>query len=265
MGVADGLSWTSSIAIPLPLQNLASPDYREFTEVWPAAGGWDAAVRTADSPDPIGKELLHSADGLTWSRLAVPPTLAGALHVSGRGGAAVADRRVMWQVWDAKYPGPTSTLATSTDGRTWTSLDEFQGKGATVGHALAPDAGTTGPWLLAGDVYMGGSCSAVIWSSLNLTTWQAATLTVPGAVSLTAPSSLTRWSGGYITVAKWSSNGQAASTNYATWVSTDGATWSAGPALPPTGADGQAFLAVGPNGLLAVRQEDGPTLVFLGP
>jgi hypothetical protein len=224
------------------------PRYSQFALAWTAAVGWDAAVEARDSVLYHGNTLLHSSNGLDWTRLPSAPLPEGAASgddVYAHGGVATTSgRRVVWQVRDKATPTVTS-LSTSADGTTWTVIPAFNGAGAFVQFAVGPTAGRDGPWLLAGR----GAPGSTAWFTNDLAQWHASSFvaTEGGSVSLTA---LERWVGGYIALGTY--DPEAALPTPVTWLSPDGMTWNEIPPTVPPSPDGPVFLAMGPAGMIGI-------------
>lgn len=253
----DGRTWRSSIGTPVPADGSGLPRYSELARAWPAAGGWDAAVSVlADTPVHRGNGLLHSSDGLTWTRLAPAPLPDGAASgddVYAHDGVATTNgRRLTWQVMHDGYGVPTAALATSADGNTWTRVDGFEGAGVEVTFGLAP-AVKDDPWWLAGYVVAGENVSVKSWRSDDLATWTMTSLPVaPG--NRDGLWALGRWAGLDIILGRASETSSSAGS----WTTGDGMTWEAGTGSP-------RFMTAGPAGLVgAVDAEDGTATIWIG-
>ena len=112
----------------------------EFVAAWPVpTGGWDAALSYWQGESLHGRDLWHSSDGIAWTQLEPAPTLntgdSDKFPWVHAGAADAEGIRVIWQGWSDFTAGqgvPVMTLATSPDGRSWTSVDDFAGRGAEI-------------------------------------------------------------------------------------------------------------------------------------
>ena len=250
---SDGRTWTKG----QPVTGLeAPPDHdqgAEFIAAWPVpTGGWDAAVSWWDGESLTGRDLLHSDDGLTWSPIAPTPAPAATtpddLPWHHEGVADASGRRLLWMVWTSDWP-PTTAVAMSDDGTTWTAVDEFPGDAADIADALAPVAG--GPWLLAGQLVAGeeGQGVPAVWASPDGSAWEVIPLPVgelgPGRVTR-----LVREDDGYVAVGNLKDDADAAWLT--AWRSSDGRTWTLIDADTPGAMDdGSLVAATGPAGTIA--------------
>jgi hypothetical protein len=266
----DGLTWRSSLSKPIPEDGSKLPAYSELVSAWPAGGGWDAAVEARDSVVSHGNILLHSADGLAWTRLSAPPLPEGVSvdRVYAHGGAASASgRRLVWQDYEEET-GRVS-LATSLDAQTWTEIAGIEGEaipgidgtGIFVRQALGPGGQAEGPWLLSGQAFSSGPRSYA-WFSSDLATWRRTSLiAAEGDADIL---SMERGAGGYIALgAYYDIDGGMIPR---TWLSSDGTTW-AEVAAPSSPADGPVHLAAGPAGLIGIgggTADDVGTTIWLG-
>jgi hypothetical protein len=259
---SDGLSWQSSLSGPIPSDGSKLPAYSELVSAWPAGGGWDAAVEARDSVVYHGNILLHSADGLAWTRLSAPPLPEGvsADRVYAHGGAASASgRRLVWQDYEEET-GRVS-LATSVDAQTWTEIPGIEGTGIFVRQALGPGGQAEGPWLLSGQAFSSGPRSYA-WFSSDLATWRRTSLiAAEGDADILW---VERGGGGYIALGVYyDADGGMIPT---TWLSSDGTTW-AEVAAPSSPADGPVHLAAGPAGLIGIgggTADDVGSTIWLG-
>lgn len=261
---SDGITWTSSLPTPIPSTGSKLPPYSEIVQIWAAPNGWDAAVEARDSVRNHGNTLLHSADGLVWSRLKAPPLPDGSTSgddVYSHGGiASAAGRRVVWQIIDPSEITRTA-LATSADGVSWTSIPGFDGANAVVRVAMAPAGDGTAPWVLFGDRYGPESHTIVWWQSDDLQTWRSGTMTATGE-PIQAIGAVGTWGDGYIAL------GTKPPDNYqdipATWLSADGRAWNPVEVADPSSLDGPVAMTDGPVGLIGVGTSETGSIVWLG-
>lgn len=250
----DGRTWTSSISAPLPLHDLQIPDYRAFGEVWAAGDGWDASAETRESVDVRAKELLHTADGIHWSALAAPPGRLGDHSLRARDGLGTASGDlIVWQLWDRITEHLSTTLAMTPAGQGWMSLDAFPGDLAIVETGIAPAAGVNGPWILGGETN-----NPTIWTSNDLETWNVAKLTAPGAAMRGSVVSIARWADRYIAIVVQAPGDGTLVESM--WTSIDGLDWDFDGQSP--GQTSALKVAVGPSGLLGLRQTDASIEIF---
>jgi hypothetical protein len=175
----DGVAWRRAYT------GHGKGELSEFVAAWPLAeGGWAAALSDWSGESLGGKMLWHSADGMSWAAtVQVSPAgwegydraPVGVESASGRYLLAASG----WQ--------PDTTLATTSDGASWSVLDGFPGRGAEVFVGTAP-AGDRSTWVLAGrngwDVDAGRAGAPTIWSSSDGTSWKSQKLPVgPPAVA----------------------------------------------------------------------------------
>jgi len=253
---SDGVTWQSSLGATMPLEEAATPDYREFESVWPAAGGWDGSVQTADAVVATSMDLLHTADGLAWTRLPTPPGEPRPTVWSsqpGRGGAFRAGWRILWQVWNGVGQDVTA-LAAMPPGGEWLDVAAFDGGGAAASAALAP-ARAAGLWLVAGTGTVAGLHLPLVWTAASPTgEWSTTIVRSPDGTP-TRLLGLARWSGGVILVVGWRASAASAEVGR-TWVSRDGYEWVPGPDVPMAAAVGNTLVASGPAGVV-VAVDDG--------
>ena len=265
----NGRTWQSAFPGPLPPATPGSTQGSEFDAAWPVpTGGWDAALSFWNGERLAGRDLWHSADGMSWTPLTPAPALTGPkVDPTPWVHAGVADqtgRRLLWQGWmdfSVTLPSgagsPVVTLASSPDGRAWTGLPGFPGKNAEVLAGVArPTHGVT-RWVIAGASGFSSDQAAkpTVWFSDDRATWTAVALPVPPGSRVWNVWSLIRTRSTYVAVGFWS---DGASADHATWGSADGAAWTlmASPEAP-----GQQFgphsIADGPAGVIGIG--DGPT------
>ena len=244
----DGVTWKSSIKTVLPLDGKKLPAYSVFAHVWPAGDGWDAAVEVRAGMVNHGNMLLHSLDGVTWSRSKAAPLPDGisSRDIFAHGGVASGDgRRVHWQAQDESHQ--KTTLATSADGLAWTVVSGFDGKDVMIDAALGPDETGDGTWLLLGGDALGGRW----WASNDLHSWRSGAMPITGF----GAASVARSSGGYVAVG----DRQPRVWSLTTAVSTDGTTWSTLEQLAEL--DSPVYVVAGPAGVIGVGRDfrsDGP-------
>ena len=253
---SDGITWRSTESQPLPSDGSDLPAYSEMVHAWSVGSGWDAAVEARDSVRYHGNTLLHSPDGLAWSRLEAAPLPSGAASgdaVSAHAGVGTGDsRRLVWQVLDdldwVASP-PQSTLATSSDGQSWEPISGFDGDGVIVRLGLGPDAGSD-RWLILGDMVDGDQLGTRSWVSDDLVAWRGSD--VDGPLARATPlSSVARWRGGYIV-----HGGDEDVPGIGIWLSPDGLVWTEVVGSTPAASDMPEFFATGPAGLLGVGEFD---------
>jgi hypothetical protein len=251
----DGVAWRRAYT------GHGKGELSEFVAAWPLAeGGWAAALSDWSGESLGGKMLWHSADGMSWAAtVQVSPAgwegydraPVGVESASGRYLLAASG----WQ--------PDTTLATTSDGASWSVLDGFPGRGAEVFVGTAP-AGDRSTWVLAGrngwDVDAGRAGAPTIWSSSDGTSWKSQKLPVgPPAVaedpedtvSVTAVTDLVLSDRGYVAVGAESREGGGA--RHETWVSDDGVAWTQLPqAERPQFDYGPRLVADGPAGVVGI-------------
>ncbi len=190
----DGVTWQSAYPGPRSSDPPGYDQGSEFVAAWPVpTGGWDAALSFWQGESLHGRDLYHSGDGLHWAKLEPAPALADIgnsdkfpwVHA---GAAGVDGIRVLWQGWsdftDPLAPEggmPVTTLATSRDGRAWTTVDGFMGRGTEIAAGLAPTAGHI-RWLLAGSSGHRVDYSTgvpTVWRSEDRVTWTPTVLPIP--------------------------------------------------------------------------------------
>lgn len=236
----DGRTWRTAIAGPA-LPDLGYNQGGQFTAAWPVAtGGWDAAVCYWTGEFCGGSDVMHSPDGLSWTALARPPAPTLAVPDdrpwTSQGVVDQGGLRLVWQRWTEFDPrsgnsttGYTAsrsltTLSTSSDGRTWQTVNAFRGANADVALGLA--ASGDAPWILAGssgppDGWTGPYLPTV-WASATGESWVRTTLpTATG--SIMGVQSLISAHVGYVAVAAYNHDGEA---THETWLSSDGFTWT---------------------------------------
>jgi hypothetical protein len=261
----DGLTWTTAYPGPRPADPPGYDQGSEFVAAWPVpTGGWDAALSYWNGESLHGRDLMHAADGLTWTALEPAPTAVTGdsdpfpwLH------AGVADRngsRLLWQGWSdytrppfASGAGrPIVTLATSPDGRSWTSVDGFPGTDVEVGAGLAPTADPTSPWILAGasGLVDESTSTPTVWTSTDTSAWTATILPTAAGSPIRTVVSLVHASIGYVAVTSVWTGEQA---DQETWVSHDGVTWTAlANPLSSGSVFGPGIVADGPAGIIGI-------------
>jgi hypothetical protein len=236
-------------------------------------GGWDAALGYWAGPSTHGRDLWHSADGIHWTRLEPAPALdtgnSDKFPWVHEGAADAQGIRVLWQGWTDFTDGgngvPLMTLATSPDGRSWTTIDGFVGRGTLVSAGVAP-AGSHGRWVLVGGSGLTYDWSASVptaWTSEDRVTWTATVLPIVptsadgqiiGRTGRGTSVVLTR--AGYIAVGTKDMDGGmdgGMATDHWTSISEDGLAWVE---LPPVGTPGAdrdpASVADGPAGVIGI-------------
>ncbi|HEY5628548.1 MAG TPA: hypothetical protein VIR16_03475, partial [Candidatus Limnocylindrales bacterium] len=261
----DGVTWQSAYPGPRPSDPPGYGQGSEFVAAWPVAtGGWDAALSHWRGESLHGRDLYHSGEGLRWAKLEPAPALdTGNLDKFPwvhAGAADVDGVRVLWQGWsdfaDPLAPEggmPVMTLATSPDGRAWTTIDGFTGRGTEIATGLAPTAGHT-RWLLAGSSghrvdYSTGA--PTVWTSEDRATWTPTMLPIPAPHGGGRVASIALTTAGYV----------AAGTIFVddggpeTWTSQseDGLTWVELPHVAKTeGESDPTIVADGPGGTLGI-------------
>ena len=264
----DGVTWESGYPGTKPPDPSGYDQGSEFVAAWPVpSGGWDASLSYWQGESLTGRGLWHSSDGIRWTELepAPAPDTTGSdefpwIHA---GAADQAGNRVVWQRWGNGEP--LMTLATSPDGRSWTTIDDFAGQGTNVNDGVAP-FGTLGRWVLVGasGITEEGYSTAVptIWTSLDGVSWTAVAVPfVSGPDCLEDGEDCGGWAtavalteAGYVAV----SGGPYGPPTYGTWLSEDGATWvELPPAATPAGKFGPNAVADGPAGVIGIGL--GPT------
>jgi hypothetical protein len=261
---ADGVNWTSAYPGPQPADPPGYGQGSEFVAAWSVpTGGWDAALSYWAGESLMGRDLMHSADGIRWSALrpAPVPALTGLPQFPWTH-TAVADetgRRVLWQQWSdyttpfASGSGrPLATLATSTDGLAWNAIESFPGTGSQVLVGLPGAAGTSSPWILGGGSGITDDWTSLptVWTSDDLTDWTRKVLPTAAGSLVRAVDAMVRAPLGYVAVgASW--NGSAA--DHETWLSADGATWTLLSRSGVPGSDfGPRIVAEGPAGVIGI-------------
>jgi hypothetical protein len=268
----DGVTWQSAYPGPRPSDPPGYDQGSEFVAAWPVpTGGWDAALSYWQGESLHGRDLWHSGDGIRWTRLEPAPAPTPGFEGSDKfpwvhAGAADAEGiRVLWQGWsDFTVPlgsgagVPVMTLATSPDGRSWTTVDGFAGRGTEIGAGVAP-AGDHSRWVLAGasgiiDDY--STAVPTVWTSEDRVHWTATLLPIAAPYGGGRVNSIVLTPAGYVAVGTvFDQDGGA--DNW-TSLSEDGLTWVE---LPPVGTPGAdrdpASVADGPAGVIGLGA--GPT------
>jgi hypothetical protein len=270
----DGVTWQSAYPGPRPSDPPGYDQGSEFVAAWPVpTGGWDAALSYWQGESLHGRSLWHSSDGIHWTQLEPTPALdtgnSDRFPWVHAGAADQAGIRVLWQGWTDFTAGgngvPVMTLATSPDGRSWTTVDGFAGRGTGIGAGVAPAGGQV-RWVLAGSSGIGDDYSAAVptvWTSEDRVTWTATVLPIVptsadgqiiGRTGRGTSVVLTR--AGYIAVGtRVLEAGMDAGMDADHWtsISEDGLTWVA---LPPVGTPGTdsdpAIVADGPAGVIGL-------------
>jgi hypothetical protein len=150
------------------------------------------------------------------------------------------------------------TLATSPDGRSWTTVDGFAGRGAEISAGVAP-VGDHSRWVLGGASGIGPDYSSsvpTVWTSEDRVTWTPTVLPIP------AP----HGGGRVASIALAPAGCVAAGTIFVddggaeTWTSfsEDGLTWVELPHVAKTeGESDPTIVADGPAGVIGIGA--GPT------
>jgi hypothetical protein len=247
---SDGLTWRSSAGTKLPLTGDLGT-YAEFSAAWAVGDGWDAAVESSVGPEPHGNDVLHSTDGVHWTRLVAPPLPDGAdaaADVESHGGADLRDGgRLLWQV---SWPegSPQTNLLRSPDGADWEALGVLPGGTASVVGAVGPYY-FKDSWLLAGESEHDEGPRAAVWTSGDLRAWSRGLLPDPPGSSWSTITAVADWGVGYIAVGTWA----GAARTSATWLSPNGSDWGLVPAADGGfPRNGPVYLANGPQGLAGV-------------
>jgi hypothetical protein len=260
----DGRTWTSAYPGPQPADPPGYGQGSEFVAAWSVpTGGWDAALSHWSGESLMGRDLMHSADGIHWSALrpAPVPALTGLPQFPWTH-TAVADetgRRVLWQQWSdyttsfASGEGrPLATLATSTDGLAWNAIESFPGTGSQVLVGIPDAAGPRSPWILGGGsgIIDDWTSLPTVWTSGNLTDWTLKVLPTAAGSLVRAVDAMVRAPLGYVAVgASW--DGSAA--DHETWLSADGATWTLLSRSGVPGSDfGPRIVTEGPAGVIGI-------------
>ena len=262
---SDGLTWHSSLATAIPSDGSQLPAFSEFARAWPAADGFDAAIEAHDSVRYHGNGLLHSRDGLVWTRLSAGPladgTTADSIYAHG-GIGATNGQRLLWQSRDLGSFDPMTSLASSLDGLSWKPIAAFDGTGVSIALTLGPDAGASGPWLLVGDRSTPASGATMAWFSEDLVTWHSGPFR-HGTASDPSVSGAARGAGGYVTVGSY--RAEDGGSFPVTWRSADGTTWMEVTSAEPEPVDGPTFLAAGPAGMIGLGTTGDPgAAVWIG-
>ena len=146
---------------------------------------------------------------------------------------------------------------TSTDGRTWTRVDDKTLGGPASDTPQLAVAWRDG-WAVAGSSTINGRTSVVVWTSADGRSWRRTTVTALGTDPdpLSAATSLNVVDGGLVV-------GARLGTRLAVATSADGNAWRA-LTMPPTIPSGEHALAVaapaGPDLVLAATTDDGTVL-----
>ncbi len=257
----DGVTWQSAYPGPKPADPASHGAGSEFIAVWPVpAGGWDAALGWRAGATLHGRDLWHSSDGIRWTQLEPAPALdtgnSDKFPWVHAGAADAEGIRVLWQGWnDFTIPlgsgagVPVMTLATSPDGRSWTTVDGFAGRGTEIGAGVAP-TGDHRRWVLAGlsgIVEDYSNALPTVWTSEDRVTWTTTVLPIDAGSRGGWGPSLVLTRAGYVAVGN----------DHRTWLSEDGVTWVELPSVGTPGADDRPSVADGLAGILGVGV--GPT------
>jgi hypothetical protein len=261
----DGVTWQSAYPGPRPSDPPGYGQGSEFVAAWPVrTGGWDAALSFWQGESLHGRDLWHSGDGIHWTKLEPAPALdtgnSDKFPWVHAGAADATGIRLLWQGWSdfavplASGAGmPVMTLATSPDGRSWTTVGGFAGRGSEISAGVAP-AGDHSRWVLAGSSGIGDDYSAAVptvWTSEDRVAWTATILPIAAPNGGGRANSVVLTRAGYVAVGTvFDQDGGA--DNW-TSLSEDGLTWVE---LPPVGTPGAgrdpASLADGPAGVIGI-------------
>ena len=145
------------------------------------------------------------------------------------------------------------TLATSPDGRSWTTVDGFAGRGTEIGAGVAP-TGDHSRWVLAGlsgivDDY--STAVPTVWTSEDRVTWTATVLPIAAPDGGGRANSIVLTPAGYVAVGTvFDQDGGADDW---TSLSEDGLTWvELLPVGTPWAGSGPASVADGPAGVIGI-------------
>jgi hypothetical protein len=268
----DGVTWQSAHPGPQPAEPPGYNQGSEFVAAWPVpTGGWDAALSYFGTDGSlVGRDLWHSSDGIRWTELepAPAPDLEGSPQLPWvhEGAADQKGIRVLWQGWSdftspAAVPGgvPVMTLATSPDGRSWTTVDGFAGGGAEIHAGVAPAVGAN-RWVLVGEsgiseVLDRTASGPTVWTSQDRVGWAATILPIPAGLRGGPVTSVVLTRAGYVAVGL---NWDAGAPRPWTRLSEDGLTWVELPPVGTSGADSDPpSVADGPAGVIGI--EGSPT------
>jgi len=268
----DGVTWQSAYPGPKPADPSGYGAGSEFVAAWPVpTGGWDAALGYWQGVTLHGRDLYHSGDGLHWTKLQPAPAPTPGFEGSDKfpwvhaGAADAQGVRVLWQGWsDFTVPlgsgagVPVMTLATSPDGRSWTTVDGFAGRGTEIGAGVAP-TGDHSRWVLGGASGIVEDYSAAVptvWTSEDRVTWTPTVLPIPAPHGGGRVASIALAPAGYVAAGTIFVDDGGAET----WTSfsEDGLTWVELPHVAKTEADSDAtIVGDGPAGILGIGA--GPT------
>ena len=256
----DGVTWQSAYPGPRPADPPGYGQGSEFVAAWPVAtGGWDAALSFWQGESLHGRDLWHSGDGIAWAQLEPAPALdtgdSDKFPWVHAGAADAEGIRVLWQGWSDFTAGegvPVMTLATSPDGRSWTSVADFAGQGTDIRGGVAP-TGDHGRWILAGGSGIGADYTTsvpTVWISEDRVTWTA---TVLPFVARSGCSEAEHCGGTYATSVVLTRAGYIAVAAVATWLSEDGLAWvELLPVATPGTNGGPGTVADGPAGVIGI-------------
>jgi len=264
----DGVTWQSAYPGPQPAEPPGYDHGSEFAAAWPVpTGGWDAALSYWGAGGSLaGRDLWHSSDGIHWAELepAPAPDLGGSPQFPSvhAGAADQKGLRVLWQGWSdntdpVDVPGgvPVMTLATSPDGRSWTTVDGFAGRGAEISAGVAP-AGDLSRWVLVGasgitEVNNRTASVPTVWTSEDRVAWTATVLPIVAGLRGGPVTSVVLTRAGYVAVGvNWDGEGKG---QFWTRLSEDGLTWVELPPVGTPGADSDPpSVADGPAGVVGI-------------
>jgi hypothetical protein len=252
---SDGTHWHGSYPWPGPGPAKGFTQGNEFLAVWSIpGGGWEAASMDIAGEAGSSGGLFHSADGLSWTKVASPsPNHADSdrLELWHLGLADATGRRLIGGYW---YPNGDTLLGlfTSADGKAWSPVATFNGADTTVGSGVAPIDSLRPLWVVAGS---DANSLPTVWTSPDLVSWTAHELpTLPGAqgsVSTVAATHL-----GYVAVGQLS-DGTDGSAYHSSWVSIDGLNWTQLDTPSTKDGDGPDVLADGPGGVIGFALYNG--------
>lgn len=252
---SDGTHWQSSYPWHGPGPAKGDTQGNQFMATWSIpAGGWDAASMDVGGEGGASGGLFHSADGLSWTKVASPsPNHSGSqpLEFWHLGLADATGRRLMGGYW---YPNGDSLvgLFTSVDGKAWSALSSFQGANTTVGSGVAPIDSLRPLWIVAG---ADANSLPTVWTSPDLATWTAHELpTLPGAQGAVGTIAVTHL--GYVAAGQLS-DGTDGNAYHSSWVSADGQSWTQVDTPGTAGNDGPDVLADGPGGIVGFALYNG--------
>jgi hypothetical protein len=200
---------------------------------------------TCGGPEPL-VALWTSADGHTWTRVAIPKDFRSGGALTVRGGAAG------FIATGHRADGTTPAIWTSQDGRTWhaATLPKVSSGTLVIDDGVSFDGGFEVVGAVLGEGEGGGPAHihAATWTSIDGTSWTRSSL----SGSLTAPTAsmtIRALSDGALLTTQASADDSVVRA----WTSTDGRTWvpvdhpSDVLLRDPVGEGGHAVLVIDPD------------------